>query len=94
MARELAFADDPRTLEILANTTVLIVPTINGDGRFANTRGNLTGQDLNRDYSLIREPETFAFVQMMRDYKPEAAFDGHEFGNSQAADLPVSRRGT
>jgi hypothetical protein len=89
MARELAFADDPRTLEILDDTTVLIVPTINGDGRAANTRGNVTGQDLNRDYSLIRQPETFAFVQMMRDYEPEAAFDGHEFGNSQAGDLPV-----
>ena len=40
LARELAFADDPRTLAILASTTVLIVPTINGDGRAANTRGN------------------------------------------------------
>ena len=89
LARELAFADDPRTLGILATTTVLIVPTINGDGRAANTRGNVTGQDLNRDYSLIRQPETFAFVRMMRDYRPEAAFDGHEFGNSQAGDLPV-----
>jgi hypothetical protein len=89
LARELAFADDARTLSILANTTVLIVPTINGDGRALNTRGNSTGQDLNRDYSLIREPETFAFVQMMRDYDPEAAFDGHEFGNNQAGDLPV-----
>jgi hypothetical protein len=89
MARELAFADDPRTLAILASTTVLIVPTINGDGRAANIRGNITGQDLNRDYSLIRQPETFAFVEMMRDYRPEAAFDGHEFGNNQAGDLPV-----
>ena len=89
MARELAFADDARTLDILSDTTVLIVPSINGDGRAANTRGNSTGQDLNRDYSLIREPETFAFVEMMRDYKPEAAFDGHEFGNNQAGDLPV-----
>jgi Zinc carboxypeptidase len=89
LARELAFGDDPRTLDILANTTVLIVPTINGDGRAADTRGNANGQDLNRDYSLIREPETFAFVEMMRDYDPEAAFDGHEFGNNQAGDLPV-----
>jgi hypothetical protein len=89
LARELAFSDDRRTLEILDDTTVLIVPTINGDGRALNTRGNSTGQDLNRDYSLIREPETFAFVRMMRDYRPEAAFDGHEFGNSQAGDLPV-----
>jgi Zinc carboxypeptidase len=89
MARELAFSRDPRTLAILSNTNVLIVPTINGDGRAANTRGNSTGQDLNRDYSLIREPETFAFIEMLRDYDPEAAFDGHEFGNNQAGDLPV-----
>jgi zinc carboxypeptidase len=89
LARELAFGDDRRTLDILRHTTVLLVPTINGDGRAANTRGNSTGQDLNRDYSLIREPETFAFVEMMRDYTPEAAFDGHEFGNNQAGDLPV-----
>ena len=78
----------PAPLDILSSTTVLIVPTINGDGRAANTR-QATGQDLNRDYSLIRQPETFAFVEMMRDYRPEAAFDGHEFGNSQAGDLPV-----
>ncbi|MPZ92392.1 MAG: carboxypeptidase [Actinobacteria bacterium] len=89
MARELAFADDARTLDILSNTTVLIVPAINGDGRAANTRGNSTGQDLNRDYSLIRQPETFAFVKMMRDYQPQAAYDGHEFGNSRAGDLPM-----
>jgi hypothetical protein len=89
LARELAFGDDPRTLDILRKTTVLIVPTINGDGRAANTRGNSTGQDLNRDYSLIRQPETFAFVEMLRDYSPEVGFDGHEFGNSQAGDLPV-----
>jgi hypothetical protein len=89
LARELAFATDSRTQNILRRTTVLIVPTINGDGRAANTRGNSTGQDLNRDYSLITQPETFAFVQMLRDYEPESSFDGHEFGNNSAADLPV-----
>ncbi len=89
MARKLAFADDPRTLDLLSNMTVLIVPAINGDGRAANTRGNSTGQDLNRDHSLLRQPETFALAAMVRDYTPEAAFDGHEFGNSQAGDLPT-----
>jgi Zinc carboxypeptidase len=89
LARELAFGNDRRTVDILEDANVLIVPTINGDGRAANTRGNVTGQDLNRDYSLIRQPETFSFVKMMRDYEPEAAFDGHEFGNNQAGDLPV-----
>jgi hypothetical protein len=89
LARELAFGRDRRTRQMLSRMTVLLVPAINGDGRAANTRGNSTGQDLNRDYSLIREPETFAFVEMLRDYQPEAAFDGHEFGNSRAGDLPV-----
>ena len=89
LARKLAFGNDPRTIDLLSHTTVLIVPSLNGDGRAANTRGNSTGQDLNRDYSLIRQPETFAFVKMLRDYRPVAAFDGHEFGNSSAGDLPM-----
>ena len=89
LARELAFSDDPRTLDILRNMTVLIVPAINGDGRAANTRGNSTGQDLNRDHSLLRQPETFALAAMVRDYTPEVAYDGHEFGNNQAGDLPT-----
>ncbi|GIF75229.1 hypothetical protein Asi02nite_47470 [Asanoa siamensis] len=89
MARQLAFSNDARTLDLLRKTTVLIVPTINGDGRAANTRGNTTGQDLNRDYSLIRQPETAAYVRMLRDYRPVAGYDGHEYGNSQAGDLPM-----
>jgi hypothetical protein len=89
LARELAFANDRRTLDILRDMTVLIVPAINGDGRAANTRGNSTGQDLNRDHSLLRQPETFALSAMVRDYTPEVAYDGHEFGNNQAGDLPT-----
>jgi hypothetical protein len=89
LARELAFSDDPRTIDVLSNTTVLLVPSINGDGRAANTRGNANGQDLNRDHSLLREPETKAFAAMLRDYTPDSAFDGHEFGNNQAGDLPT-----
>ena len=89
IARELAFSDDPRTLDLLRNMNVLIVPAINGDGRARNTRGNSTGQDLNRDHSLLRQPETFALAAMVRDYTPEVAYDGHEFGNNQAGDLPT-----
>ncbi|MET7751997.1 M14 family zinc carboxypeptidase [Micromonospora sp. NPDC005367] len=89
MARQLAFSTDPRVIDLLSHTTVLIVPTINGDGRAANTRGNSTGQDLNRDYSLIRQPETAAYVNMVRQYRPVAGYDGHEYGNSRAGDLPM-----
>ncbi len=89
MARQLAFTDDPATLDRLSKTTMLILPTINGDGRAANSRGNSTGQDLNRDYSLIRQPETQAFVEMVRDYRPIASYDGHEYGNANTGDLPM-----
>jgi hypothetical protein len=86
LARELAFTEDPELLDFLSTTTVLIVPTLNGDGRAANTRGSSTGQDLNRDHSLLREPETKAFAAMLRDYTPEVAVDGH---NGDDEDLPV-----
>jgi hypothetical protein len=86
LARELAFTDDPELLKIMERSTVLIVPTLNGDGRAANTRGSSTGQDLNRDHSLLREPETKAFAAMLRDYTPDVAVDGH---NGDTEDLPV-----
>jgi len=86
LARELAFSDDPDVLESMNGRTILIVPTLNGDGRAANTRGNINGQDLNRDHSLLREPETKAFAAMLRDYTPDVAVDGH---NGDDEDLPV-----
>ncbi|WP_434740190.1 M14 family zinc carboxypeptidase [Micromonospora sp. SH-82] len=89
LARQLAFTDDSTTLDRLSKTTMLIVPTLNGDGRATGSRGNSTGQDLNRDYSLIRQPETRAFVEMIRDYRPIAGYDGHEYGNSNTGDLPM-----
>jgi Zinc carboxypeptidase len=86
LARELAFTEDPGLLRLLSTTAVLMVPTLNGDGRAANTRGSSTGQDLNRDHSLLREPETKAFAAMLRDYTPDVAVDGH---NGDSEDLPV-----
>ena len=37
----------------------------------------------------MRQPETFSYVAMLRDYRPVASFDGHEFGNGSAGDLPM-----
>jgi Zinc carboxypeptidase len=86
LARELAFTHDRRLLDVMSRATLLIVPTLNGDGRAANTRGSSTGQDLNRDHSLLREPETKAFAAMLRDYTPDVAVDGH---NGDSEDLPL-----
>ena len=82
----LAFTTDPHLLEILANTTVLIVPAINGNGRASNTRGNETGADLNRDHAELLQPETLAFASMLRDYTPEVGVDLHEGDTRGSAD--------
>lgn len=86
LARELAFTDDPELLDIMSRATILMIPTINGDGRAADTRGNSTGQDLNRDHSLLRQPETRAFAAVLRDYTPDLGIDGH---NGDSEDLPI-----
>ncbi len=89
MIRELAFSEDPEIIDILTHTTVLIVPSINADGRAANVRGNSTGQDLNRDHGRLTQPETQAFAAFVRDYSPEVMVDGHEYGNNNTCDLPL-----
>ena len=86
MARELAFTTDPHLVDMLSRITILLVPSINADGRAHNTRGNTTGQDLNRDYAEITQNETKGFVAMLRDYTPEVLIDSHE-GDSE--DLPI-----
>jgi hypothetical protein len=89
MIRELALSNEPWVTDILSNATVLIVPSFNGDGRAANTRGNSVGQDLNRDHARLTQPETQVFARFLRDYTPEVMVDGHEFGNSNTCDLPL-----
>jgi len=88
-ARELAFSSDPAVVDLLTKSAVLLVPTVNPDGRANNTRGNTTGQDLNRDHSLLTQPETFGFAQVLRDYQPISLVDGHEYGSNTTGDLPV-----
>jgi hypothetical protein len=89
MIRQLAFSDEPWVIDVLSNATVLIVPSINGDGRAANVRGNAAGQDLNRDHARLTQPETQAFARFLRDYTPEVMVDGHEYGNANTCDLPL-----
>lgn len=92
LVRELAFSDDPWVTDILETSTVLIVPAINRDGTHARpqTRGNAhNNQDLNRDHSLLREPETLALSRVIRDWRPGVAIDGHHYGQNETSDLPL-----
>ncbi|HET6548789.1 MAG TPA: M14 family zinc carboxypeptidase, partial [Solirubrobacter sp.] len=86
MARQLAFSDDPEVVGPLSRMVVLMIPSINADGRAHNTRGNTTGQDLNRDHALIEQNETKGYAIMLRDYTPDVAIDSHE-GDEE--DLPI-----
>ena len=86
MARQLVSSEDPAILDMLSKIVVLMVPSINADGRAHNTRGNTTGQDLNRDHALIEQNETKGFAKMIRDYTPDVMVDNHE-GDSE--DLPI-----
>jgi hypothetical protein len=86
MARQLATTEDPAILAMLSKMTVLIMPSSNPEGRQNNTRGNTTGQDLNRDHALIEQPETKGQAALLRDYTPDVSIDNHE-GDSE--DLPI-----
>ncbi|MFA1820856.1 M14 family zinc carboxypeptidase [Virgibacillus oceani] len=87
LLRDLAFSDDERVSDVLEDTTVLIAPTANPDGRAVNSRENSAGQDLNRDHLLLRHPETFALAEVMRDYQPDLVIDGHEYQAAGTSDL-------
>ena len=79
MIRQLAFSTEPWALDILSHATVLIVPSFNGDGRAANTRGNATGQDLNRDHwseAMVNEKLHGIMVQAFDEVHAMAGREG------------------
>ncbi len=82
LLRDLAYAEDPATLELLATRSFLFVPSANPDGRVADSRGNAADVDVNRDHLNLTTPEARAMAAVVRDYRPEVALDLHEYGPS------------
>lgn len=82
--RDLAFSTDPADLQLLSRSTVMYVPTVNPDGRAANTRANSDGVDINRDHILLETVEGRLIAELTRDYDPEILHDAHEYGGNRA----------
>ena len=77
---ELADRSDCVVQSILDSSIVVILPIQNPDGRRAETRRNLYGFDMNRDWFARTQPETDGKLQLVRRYPPMLFVDAHEFG--------------
>lgn len=77
LARELA----PGGLlePLLEQINVILVPRANPDGAQAGQRTTANGVDMNRDHLLLTTPEAQALAQLVRNYRPLAVLDAHEY---------------
>ena len=64
---------------MLDRINVIVVPRANPDGAEAGKRVTANGIDMNRDHLLLQTPEARALARLVRDYRPIAVIDVHEY---------------
>lgn len=84
--RDLAYSVDVGVTDYLASHRVVMLPTANPDGVLAGQRNNSNGEDLNRQYYVLSEPEARAIAEVRTDAQPVVLIDCHE-GSSFAEDV-------
>jgi hypothetical protein len=77
---ELADRDDCAARQILDNSIVVLLPIQNPDGRELDSRRNVYGFDMNRDWFARTQPETDGKLEMLREYPSPLFIDAHEMG--------------
>jgi hypothetical protein len=77
---ELADREDCAARQILDNAIVILLPIQNPDGRELDTRRNVYGFDMNRDWFARTQPETDGKIEMLREFPGPLYIDAHEFG--------------
>ena len=75
---ELAFTDDPELIAQLQETTILVIPTMNPDGRMLNQRRLANDVDMNRDHLALEQIETRVMANAIHFYNPDVIIDAHE----------------
>lgn len=78
MLEDLA-AGDASVADGLSGVEVHAIPMLNPDGAARNLRRNANAFDLNRDHTLLSQPETRALHAYARRSRPDIAIDCHEF---------------
>lgn len=66
---------------------LVLVPTMNPDGRTAGKRRNGSGIDLNRDFMTASQPETQTLQSLLLEYQPVMHLDLHGYYNPNAQRL-------
>lgn len=79
---DLADRSDCAATAITDSSVVVVMPTQNPDGRELETRRNVYGFDMNRDWFARTQPETDGKLEAIRRYPPMLFIDAHEFGFS------------
>ena len=64
---------------LLDRINVIVVPRANPDGADAGQRVTANGIDMNRDHLLLNTPEAQALAKLVRNYRPIAVIDAHEY---------------
>jgi hypothetical protein len=86
--RYLASSGSAEARAIRENLTVIVIPMYNPDGATANIRQSTTPFriDLNRDWELLRQPESRAWYSLCEQTRPRLALDLHHMGQSPVVD--------
>ncbi|BBH67651.1 hypothetical protein ACTI_43360 [Actinoplanes sp. OR16] len=76
---EYATSTDPAVATLLKRNRLVFNITSNPDGRVAGTRANAAGYDLNRDLTIVSQPETNLIRELAVDVKPIITLDLHGY---------------
>ncbi|MFI7608965.1 M14 family zinc carboxypeptidase [Micromonospora sp. NPDC049366] len=76
---QLATDTSAETAQLLRRNRLVFNITSNPDGRVAGTRANAAGYDLNRDLTIVSQPETNLIRELIVDTKPIITLDLHGY---------------